>query len=235
MNSNIFIKRLSRDIKILENSNLEENGIYFVLDEKNITNIKCMIIGPKDTPYEYGYYFFKIKITLEYPFEPPQVTFIVNSNIRFNPNLYTCGKVCVSILNTWSGPQWSSCLNLKSILLSLQSLLNSNPLQNEPGFEEEFTNNHREYIQIIQHENLRVSIIENINQIKSENFKEFESIIVKLFLKNYSEIHELAQKYKVEYKDYDIFKVNIYNLSIYNNFSRLIEKLEKTYNFVSQL
>jgi Ubiquitin-conjugating enzyme len=28
-------------------------------------------------------------------------------SVRFNPNLYNCGKVCLSLLGTWSGPSWS--------------------------------------------------------------------------------------------------------------------------------
>ena len=233
MESSIFIKRLTRDIKILKDSNLEENGIYFVIDEKNVTDIKCMIIGPEDTPYAYGYYFFNIKITSEYPFEPPKVKFITNSNVRFNPNLYTCGKVCVSILNTWSGPQWTSCLNLKSVLLSLQTLLNKNPLENEPGFEQSLNERHHNYISIIQHENLKISIIETLNQIKSEPFKEFESIIINQFLKNYSIIKKLGIQYKKQYQECQIFKLDIYNLNINNDYKILlekIEKLEKTYN-----
>lgn len=27
-------------------------------------------------------------------------------SVRFNPNLYNCGKVCLSLLGTWSGPSW---------------------------------------------------------------------------------------------------------------------------------
>lgn len=226
MNSNVFIKRLTRDIKILKDSNLEENRIYFYLNENNITEIICMIIGPEDTPYAYGYYFFKIKITTEYPFEPPKVIFLTNSNIRFNPNLYTCGKVCISILNTWSGPQWTSCLNLKSVLLSLQTLLNKNPLENEPGFEYNFTEKHQSYINIIRHENLRVSIIERLNQVSEENFKEFKNIMIQQFLKNYSKIFKLGTEYKQKFKNYSIFKLNIYNLDIVNDFSNLLVNLK---------
>ena len=29
-------------------------------------------------------------------------------SIRFNPNLYACGKVCLSLLGTWSGGQGES-------------------------------------------------------------------------------------------------------------------------------
>ena len=52
----------------------------------------------------------------DYPVEPPKVKFCtLDPNIRFNPNLYTCGKVCLSIINTWNGPYWTSCLTLSSV------------------------------------------------------------------------------------------------------------------------
>lgn len=37
-----------------------------------------------------------------------QVQFLTtgNGSVRFNPNLYNCGKVCLSLLGTWSGPSW---------------------------------------------------------------------------------------------------------------------------------
>jgi hypothetical protein len=37
------------------------------------------------------------------------LTFMVRMNyvqVRFNPNLYSDGKVCLSLLGTWSGPGW---------------------------------------------------------------------------------------------------------------------------------
>lgn len=230
MESSIFLKRLTRDIKMIQDSDLEENGIYFALDEKDVTNIKCMIIGLENTPYAYGYYFFKVKITSEYPFEPPKVIFITNTNTRFNPNLYTCGKVCMSILNTWSGPQWTSCLNLKSILLALQTLLNQNPLENEPGFENNLIQKHQDYINIIRHENLRISIIENLSQTNLETFKEFKSIMIKKFLKNYPKILKLGKQFTQQYKDCIIFNLDIYNLSINNNFLKIVDNLKKTYH-----
>jgi ubiquitin-protein ligase len=56
-----------------------------------------------------------------------------DGSTRYNPNLYKCGKVCVSILNTWSGDKWSACQTINSILLTLCSLLNNMPFLNEPG------------------------------------------------------------------------------------------------------
>lgn len=57
--------------------------------------------------------------------------------VRFNPNLYANGRVCLSILGTWSGPQWTPAMNLYSVVLSIQSLLNKNPFYNEPGFKKQ--------------------------------------------------------------------------------------------------
>lgn len=40
--------------------------------------------------------------------ECAQVKFLTTGGgcVRFNPNLYVCGKVCLSLLGTWSGPAW---------------------------------------------------------------------------------------------------------------------------------
>ena len=43
------------------------------------------------------------------------------------------GKVCLSILGTWSGPKWTSIMDITTVLLTLQSLLDENPLHHEPG------------------------------------------------------------------------------------------------------
>lgn len=61
---------------------------------------------------------------------------------RINPNLYEEGKVCLSLLNTWTGrgnevwdPTSSSILQ---VLVSLQGLvLNSKPYFNEAGYDKQ--------------------------------------------------------------------------------------------------
>ena len=58
-----------------------------------------------------------------------------NGLVRFNPNLYKNGKVCLSILGTWEGPAWLPSQSIASVLMSIQSLMNSNPYFNEPGHE----------------------------------------------------------------------------------------------------
>ena len=81
-------------------------------------------------------FIFDIEMPKDYPISPPKVKFInLNGQVRFHPNLYKCGKVCLSILNTWHGPGWTSVQTLSSVLLSIQSLMNEHPIQNEPGWE----------------------------------------------------------------------------------------------------
>lgn len=60
--------------------------------------------------------------------------------LRINPNLYNCGKVCLSLLGTWSGSEAENWRpgksNMLQVLLSIQGLiLNAEPFFNEPGFE----------------------------------------------------------------------------------------------------
>ena len=57
----LSVKRLMRDYKYVKNENLEEQGLYCIMNEENIYEIKAMVVGPKDTPYEGGFYFFLLK------------------------------------------------------------------------------------------------------------------------------------------------------------------------------
>ena len=72
---------------------------------------------------------------------PPDV-FFWSFGERVNPNLYENGKVCLSLLGTWSGKSeetWSAATsNLLQVLISIQGLvLVKEPYFNEPGYEAE--------------------------------------------------------------------------------------------------
>ena len=64
-----------------------------------------MIAGPEGTPYAGGLFEFDCFIPLEYPNKPPLMHLRTTGggSVRFNPNLYNCGKVCLSLLGTWPG------------------------------------------------------------------------------------------------------------------------------------
>lgn len=70
--------------------------------EDDVRTVRCLIIGPSDTPYEFGFFEFKAKIGPTYPVQPPSVKCLTTNSgrCRFNPNIYASGKVCLSILGT---------------------------------------------------------------------------------------------------------------------------------------
>lgn len=126
------IRRLLKDVKDIMSHPLTDNGIYYIHDEDDMLKGYALIIGAQDTRYFGGNYFFELAYPSDYPHSPPKVIFCTNGdNIRFNPNLYTNGKVCISLLNTWRGEQWTSCQSISTVLLNLCTLLNNDPLLNE--------------------------------------------------------------------------------------------------------
>ena len=52
------IKRLVKDVKELIKTPLTSHGIYYKHNNEDMLRGQAMIIGPSDTPYEHGYYFF---------------------------------------------------------------------------------------------------------------------------------------------------------------------------------
>ena len=120
------------------NENSEHLGIYASMDPEEVDSLKVMIIGPEDSPYYGGFFLFRVKFPEQFPFVPPSVTFITPSRYpgcRVHPNLYQDGKVCLSILNTWGEKEWSPALTLEKIFITIQGLLDNNPVTNEPGQE----------------------------------------------------------------------------------------------------
>jgi len=152
-------------------------GIFLYIDKKNIKKQYSLIIGPEGTPYFGGFFFFEIIYPDDYPNKSPTIKFLtIDNNVRFNPNLYQCGKVCLSILGTWSGPSWTPVMNIRLVLDSIRSLLGQYPIQNEPGFENVKPDDIRsmEYNQYLLFHTYRLAIIDVLNNkfiLYSELFK----------------------------------------------------------------
>lgn len=217
------LQRLLYDVKYLLKNPLHSQGIYYSHDEENLLYGYALIIGPKNTPYQYGYYLFKIQYSNEYPNSPPKVTYLTNDGVtRFHPNLYRNGKVCLSILNTWKGDQWSSCQSISSILLTIVSVLDENPLCNEPGFST-LSKECVPYNKIITYRNFETAI-KGIILKKNENYieiKHFKNIILSTYSDNYKSIISLLEGYcKSE-------NSNIYNITIYD-----MKKVEANYKYL---
>ncbi|KAK0552846.1 hypothetical protein OC845_001514 [Tilletia horrida] len=118
---------------------LWHGSIFLRVDESRIDVLKACVVGPEGSPYESGLFFFDIFLPRSYNSEPPKVQIMTTNGglHRFNPNLYANGKVCLSLLGTWSGPGWvKGRSTLLQVLLSIQSLIlgEEEPMVNEPGW-----------------------------------------------------------------------------------------------------
>jgi ubiquitin-protein ligase len=218
-------KRLLKDVRQIIKNPLTDNGIYYSHDEIDMTKGYAMIVGPSDTPYFGGFYFFKFDYPFDYPFSPPKVTYMTNDGLtRFNPNLYKCGKVCVSILNTWSGDKWSACQTINSILLTLCSLLNDSPLANEPG-QEKGSRDFIPYQKSIEFKNIDFAICDLLNRtnyIIPSPFELFYPFMKQHFNNNYDKLIEYVQSKNNEVSTQS---VSIYGMHTKINYSLLENKL----------
>lgn len=74
---------------------------------------QVLITGPSDTPYANGCFELDVYFPVDYPNTPMLINLETTGrhSVRFNPNLYLDGKVCLSVLNTWHGrpeEQWNA-------------------------------------------------------------------------------------------------------------------------------
>ena len=134
-----FFKAVRSDIGQLQELSVSD-GIFVKCYQDRMDLFSVMIEGPACTPYEDALFFFDIQFPADYPSSPPKVYFLSYDNrAKINPNLYTTGKVCLSLLGTWHGEkteQWTTNSNLLQVLISIRSLiLVQEPYFNEPGRE----------------------------------------------------------------------------------------------------
>lgn len=228
------INRLLKDVRYIIKNPLTDQGIHYIHDDTDMLKGYAMIIGPSDTPYFGGFYFFELIYPNDYPHSPPKVKYCTNGNdIRFNPNLYKCGKVCISLLNTWRGDQWTSCQTISTVLLTLCTLLCKDPLLNEPGVNKE----HRDmdsYTKIIEYSNLDVAVCDIITKKKGVYlpfFDNFYSLVKENFKKNYDKFLEFAEKKSVEPTVQNLnFRTGFYSMNVTVNYNEIILKLNAAKN-----
>lgn len=122
------LQAVSKEIATMKRSLPCELGssVFLRCDDENVSVMKALIIGPEGTPYENGCFEFDIYLPPDYPRVPPLVNLVTTGGgtVRFNPNLYNCGKVCLSLLGTWAGPGWiAGKSSIQQVLVSIQSLI----------------------------------------------------------------------------------------------------------------
>jgi ubiquitin-protein ligase len=232
------IKRILNEINELNKSKdiLKENGIYIHINEEDINKIYAMIVGTCGTPYEKGFYFFEFKYPDEYPMLPPIAKYYTQGNlpninsssffkVRFNPNLYVCGKVCLSMLNTWNGPGWVPTNTMTNILLAIQSfVLNNEPLRNEPGFENSEKEKIDKYTNLIKYANLKISVIQMAHK---PPFPFFKDTLISIFNENREYYRDVIIKTHIENNSAPIIiESPAYSMKCVCNYENLLEELD---------
>ena len=105
---------------IKETQKLKKDPINGILAEPFSDNpryFNVVITGPKDSPYEGGKFHLQLYLPEEYPMVPPKCIFMTKI---YHPNIDFLGRICLDILKK----NWSPALQIRAVLLSIQSLLN---------------------------------------------------------------------------------------------------------------
>eukprot|EP00471_Norrisiella_sphaerica_P003856 CAMPEP_0184480406 /NCGR_PEP_ID=MMETSP0113_2-20130426/1919_1 /TAXON_ID=91329 /ORGANISM="Norrisiella sphaerica, Strain BC52" /LENGTH=170 /DNA_ID=CAMNT_0026858871 /DNA_START=98 /DNA_END=610 /DNA_ORIENTATION=+ len=108
-----------------------------LVDDSDIYKWNVMIEGPADTPFEGGFFPALLEFPTDYPSKPPKMKFTTKG--FWHPNVYTDGRVCISILHEAKEDQfnsqekmsekWRPILGVEAILLSVVSLLSDPNLE----------------------------------------------------------------------------------------------------------
>jgi ubiquitin-conjugating enzyme E2 N len=93
------------------------SGISAEAFSDNPRYFNVIISGPKDSPYEGGKFHLQLYLPEEYPMVPPKCIFMTKI---YHPNIDFLGRICLDILKK----NWSPALQIRAVLLSIQSLLN---------------------------------------------------------------------------------------------------------------
>ena len=108
------LSRLNKELEELTN-NPPTNCSAGMVDE-DIFQWQATILGPEGSPYEGGVFYLRINFPQDYPFKPPNVSFITKI---YHCNINSSGSICLDILKE----QWSPALTISKVLLSICSLM----------------------------------------------------------------------------------------------------------------
>lgn len=115
--------RLQKELMVLMMTT--EKGISAFPDGENLFRWIGTILGPEETVYTGQKYRLQLEFPNSYPYSAPVVKFLTPC---FHPNVDLSGSICLDILKD----KWSALYDVRTILLSIQSLLgepnNDSPL-----------------------------------------------------------------------------------------------------------
>lgn len=218
-----------REIEKTQHELMDVDEIFFSWNDGRVdTDYLQLIIGPPDTPYEGGFFFFTAQLPDNYPFSPMKMKIETQGdNVRQHPNYYKDGKCCLSFLGTWEGPPWSACQNMLSIAHTMKSLYTTNPLQNEPGFETVNDFRSKLYEDMVGYWTIKVAVCKMMRKRPRSDFDVFYNVMNSKFLKYYP----IYVKNLEKYRKYDKTRLDspVYTFELDFDIESLKNELESIY------
>lgn len=139
--SPLALKRLKRELITLkkeEGLNIEVRVVKDDQGNDDISRWDVFFLGSKESEYEGYKLHARINFPPKYPNEPPKFYF---KTPLWHPNVYTDGRVCISILHTAEEAMfneeekdctWTAVQTVRTVVISILSLLND-PNINSPA------------------------------------------------------------------------------------------------------
>lgn len=132
-----LLRRIMVEIMDLDQLSRLDSNFRFAWSPEKFQYLKFVVFSENE-PYYGGMFEFHVYFPNNYPACPPLVHLVTTAQntVRFNPNLYENGKVCLSLLGTWSGEQWNPVINCMTHVIQAISvmILTDQPVQNEPAY-----------------------------------------------------------------------------------------------------
>lgn len=222
--TDIARKRILKDLHLLQTNQEELNsrGIYFYFDDSNIFNPSFLII-PKHkqdldfpqltSPYTNGFFLFKLTIPEDFPLSPPRIDFHPQQSVcRLHPNYYEQGKVCLSVINTWSRDDWAPTTSLMAISNILEERLNERAICFEPGCEQSSISRMQAFNEGVRFGVYHTAILPIIKS-KNQNYAPFHDVIQSHWQTNkqvyLDELQTLSSQPKKQIKQ-DVYGYNMF-------------------------
>jgi len=138
-------KRLNKEFSDIIDNPIPNIKLAYV--DNNILNLYCLIYNLKESEYLDGEYIFNIRISKNYPFEPPDFYFLT-PNGKFDINK----KLCFSN-SSYHKNEWSPLWNIKTIILGFLSFFlekistGIGHIHNSEEIKQEYAKNSKKYNQ----------------------------------------------------------------------------------------
>lgn len=181
----IRTRRLLREAKECSG---EQDGVYIHFHSLDTASV--MVTGPEHGVYKGNLFLFEVEFPAEYPTSPPRVAY-VNGGAKVHPNIYACGKVCLSLLNTWSENEWLPSYTTRSVFVQIRSLLGEYPLRCEPGFSSATEHDCKRYNDVVRYKALFACVLNVREKLDSAKFEQF----IKPFTQHAGRVREYLMDY----------------------------------------